>query len=60
MKRWTRAALAAALCAALLLSGLMLPGLGSASSVYLMAANDQVVEMTAVGNHQIQGSLSFV
>lgn len=47
MKRWTRAALAAALCAALLLSGLMLPGLGSASSVYLMAANDQVVEMTA-------------
>lgn len=47
MKRWMKIA-AAALCTALLLTGLMLPGLSSASSsVYLMAVNDKTVEMTA-------------
>lgn len=49
MKRWIKPAAAAALCAVLLLGGLMLPGLGSASSsaVYLMAVNEKVVDMTA-------------
>lgn len=49
MNQRKKGLLAAALCAALLLGGLMLPGLGSSSSsaIYLMAVNEKVVTMTA-------------
>ena len=46
MKRWGKSILAAALCAVLLLAGIIIPALGSSSSVFLMAVNDQVMEMT--------------
>ena len=45
MKRWKRGLLAA-LCAAAVL-GLLAPVSGASSTVYLMAVNDKVVEMTA-------------
>lgn len=46
MKRGFKAIISAALCAALLL-GAIIPASGSSSTVYLMAVNDTVVEMTA-------------
>lgn len=46
MKGWRRGLLAAALCAAVLL-GLALPAAGSPSTVYLMAVNEKVLEVTA-------------
>lgn len=46
MNHWKKGALAAALCAVLLL-GMAVPAFGTPSTVYLMAVNDTVMETTA-------------
>lgn len=59
MKRWKKGLLAAAMAAALAL-GLLLPAFGSSSTVYLMAVNDRVHEMTAENMPMVIGGELYV
>ena len=59
MKRWKKALSAAALVALLAL-GLLMPAFGSSSTVYLMAVNDRVHEMTAENMPMVMGGELYV
>lgn len=57
MKRWKKGLLAAA---AVLALGLLLPAFGSPSTVYFMAINDRVHEMTAENMPMVMGGELYV
>lgn len=59
MRRWKKALLAAALCAAALLA-LMVPAFGSAASVNLMAVNDTVLDITPENMPRTVGGVLYV
>ena len=59
MKRWKKGLLALVLCAAAVL-GLFVPAFGSSSTVYLMAVNDRVLEMTAENMPAVMGGELYV
>lgn len=59
MKRWKKGLLAA-VAAVVLTLGLLLPAFGSSSTVYLMAVNERVHEMTAENMPMVMGGTLYV
>ena len=59
MRNWKKALLAAALCAVLAL-GIAIPVFGSSGTVYLMAVNDRVLEVTAENMPIVMGGVLYV
>ena len=59
MRNWSRGLLAAALCAALAL-GAAIPVSGSSGTVYLMAVNERVLDVTAENMPTVMGGVLYV
>ena len=59
MKNWKKGLLAAALCIALAL-GIAAPAFGSSGTVYLMAVNDTVMNVTAENMPTVMGGVLYV
>ena len=59
MKNWKKGLLALALCTALAL-GIAIPASGSSGTVYLMAVNDRVLEVTAENMPTVMGGVLYV
>ena len=59
MRRWKKALLAGALCAALAL-GIALPAFGASGTVYLMAVNEKVLDTTAENIPAVMGGVLYV
>ena len=59
MKNWRKRLLAAALCAVLAL-GIAIPVFGSSDTVYLMAVNERVLEVTAENMPTVMGGVLYV
>ena len=59
MKGWKKGLLAAALCAALALS-VAVPAFGFSGTVYLMAVNERVLEVTAENMPTVMGGVLYV
>ena len=60
MKGWKKGLLAAALCAALLVLGVAIPASGSSGTVYLMAVNERVLDVTAENMPTIMNGVLYV
>ena len=59
MRHWKKGLLAAALCAALALS-VAIPASGSSGTVYLMAVNERVLDITAENMPTVMGGVLYV
>ena len=59
MKRWKKGLLAAALCAALAL-GIAIPVFGSSGTVYLMAVNERVLDVTVENMPAMMNGMLYV
>ena len=59
MKGWKKGLLAAALCAALAL-GIAIPAFGSPSTIYLMAVNERVLDVTAENMPTVMNGVLYV
>ena len=59
MKSWKKGLLAAALCAALAL-GIAIPAFGSSGTVYLMAVNERVLDVTAENMPTVMNGVLYV
>ena len=59
MKNWRKGLLALALCAALAL-GIAAPAFGSSGTIYLMAVNERVLDVTAENMPAVMGGVLYV